>query len=156
LAFPGSSAARLLRSGRTRCATIQIFKNSFPNLSRKPFTSNLCCRGRKAASFASHPNRLNHGCEITDVSDDAGVRSHRRRVSGECRTYRDQNRVTEKAYRTTAPPSARFDASANSLPVLRSLITNVLFSPSVDHGPRDTSLKSTKRQSVTSVSFNPR
>ncbi len=40
----------------------------------------------------------------------------------------------------------RLDASANSLPVLRSLITNVLFSPSVDHGPRDTSLNSTKRQ----------
>ena len=79
-----------------------------------------------------------------------------RRSSGECRTYRDQNRATEKAYRTTAPPPARFDASANSLPVLRSLITNVLFSPSVDHGPRDTSLNSTKRQSVTSVSFNPR
>ncbi len=61
----------------------------------------------------------------------------------------------------SAPPrnrrlSMRIDASANSLPVLRSLITNVLFSPSVDHGPRDTSLNSTKRQSVTSVSFNPR
>src|SRR5205823_6203874 len=61
-----------------------------------------------------------------------------------------------EAYRAIARPSARFDASANSLPVLRSLIKNVLFSPSVDHGPRDTSLNSTKRQSVTSVSFNPR
>src|SRR5438477_2035393 len=61
-----------------------------------------------------------------------------------------------EAYRAIAPPSARFDASANSPPVLRSLITNVLFSPSVDHGPRDTSLNSTKRQSVTSVSPNPR
>src|SRR6266550_3738617 len=61
-----------------------------------------------------------------------------------------------EAYRAIAPPSARFDASADSVLVLRSLITNVLFSPSVDHGPRDTSLNSTKRQSVTSVSFNPR
>jgi len=61
-----------------------------------------------------------------------------------------------EAYRAIARPSARFDAWANSPPVLRSLITNVLFSPSVDHGPRDTSLNSTKRQSVTSVSFNPR
>jgi hypothetical protein len=61
-----------------------------------------------------------------------------------------------EANRITAPPSARFDASANSLPVLRSLITNVLFFPSVDHGPRDTSLNSTKRQSVTSFAFNPR
>jgi hypothetical protein len=61
-----------------------------------------------------------------------------------------------EAYRTTAPPSARFDVSANSMPVLRSPITNVLFSPSVDHGPRDTSLNSTNRQSVISVSFNPR
>lgn len=61
-----------------------------------------------------------------------------------------------EAYRAIAPPSARFDAWANSLLVLRSLITNVLFSPSVDHGPRDTSLNSTKRQSVTSVSLNPR
>src|SRR5207244_3838360 len=61
-----------------------------------------------------------------------------------------------EAYRAIAPPSARFDVSANSMPVLRSLITNVLFSPSVDHGPRDTSLNSTNRQSVISVSFNPR
>src|SRR4029453_8879715 len=42
-------------------------------------------------------NALNHDCKVTDVSDDAGVRSHRRRVSGECRTYRDQNRATEKS-----------------------------------------------------------
>src|SRR6266581_2811270 len=61
-----------------------------------------------------------------------------------------------EAYRAIGRPSARFDAPANSLPVLRSLIKNVLFSPSVDHGPGDTSLNSTKRQSVTSVSFNPR
>jgi len=61
-----------------------------------------------------------------------------------------------EAYRAIARPSARFDASANSPPVLRSLIANVLFSPNVDHGPRDTSLNSTKRQSVISVSFNPR
>src|SRR5438105_3995615 len=61
-----------------------------------------------------------------------------------------------EAYRAIARPSARLDASANSPPVLRSLIKNVLFSPSVDHGPRDTSLNSTKRQSVRSVSFNPR
>src|SRR5437870_12866126 len=61
-----------------------------------------------------------------------------------------------EAYRTTAPPSARFDASANSMPVLRSRITNVLFSPRVDHGPCDTSLNSTNRQSVISISFNPR
>src|SRR5436305_14129474 len=60
-----------------------------------------------------------------------------------------------EAYRAIARPSARFDASANSLPVLRSLITKVLFSPSVDHGPRDASLNFTTRQSVTSVSFHP-
>src|SRR5205814_7869998 len=39
---------------------------------------------------------------------------------------------------------------------LRSLITNVLFSPRVDHGPRGTSLKSTNFQSVTSVLCRPR
>src|SRR4029077_19918470 len=61
-----------------------------------------------------------------------------------------------EGYRAIAPPSARFDVWANSPPALRSRITNVLFSPSVDHGPRDTSLNSTKRQSVTSVSLNPR
>src|SRR5580765_4373715 len=58
-------------------------------------------------------------------------------------------------YRAT-DPSPRFGASTSTEPFLRSLITNVLFSPSVDHGPRGTSLNSTKRQSVTSVSFNPR
>jgi len=47
-------------------------------------------------------------------------------------------------------------ASASALPFLRSLITKVLFSPWVDHGPRGTPLKSTNFQSVTSVSFNPR
>ena len=61
-----------------------------------------------------------------------------------------------EAYGAIARPSARFDVWANSLPVLRSLITNVLFSPNIDHGPRDTSRNSTKRQSVISVSFNPR
>jgi hypothetical protein len=61
-----------------------------------------------------------------------------------------------EVYRIIARSSARFDTWANSPPALRSLITNVLFSPSVDHGPRDTSLNSTKRQSVTSLSFNPR
>ena len=61
-----------------------------------------------------------------------------------------------EAYGAIARPSARFDVWANSLPVLRSLITNVLFSPNIDHGPRDTSRNSTKRQSVTSVSLNPR
>src|SRR5262249_45131368 len=35
-------------------------------------------------------------------------------------------------------------------------MTNVLFSPCVDHGPRGTSLNSTNLQSVTSVGFNPR
>src|SRR6476660_948974 len=60
------------------------------------------------------------------------------------------------AYGAIARSAVGLDAWANSLPVLRSLITNVLFSPSVAHGPRGTSLNSTKRQSVTSVSFNPR
>lgn len=61
-----------------------------------------------------------------------------------------------EVYRIIARSGARFDTWANSPPALRSLITNVLFSPSVDHGPRDTSLNSTKRQSVTSVSLSPR
>src|SRR5206468_3509311 len=45
-----------------------------------------------------------------------------------------------EAYRAIARPSARLDASANSPPVLRSLIKNVLVSARGDHGPRDTSL----------------
>jgi hypothetical protein len=61
-----------------------------------------------------------------------------------------------EAYRAIAPPSVCLNAWANSLPVWRAPITNVLFSPSVDQGPRGTSLNSTKRQSVTSVSPNPR
>src|SRR5438552_7618872 len=46
--------------------------------------------------------------------------------------------------------------STRVAPFLRSLITNVLFSPRVDHGPRGTSLKSTNLQSVTSVGCSPR
>src|SRR6476469_4094120 len=46
--------------------------------------------------------------------------------------------------------------STSVAPFLRSLITNVLFSPRVDHGPRGTSLKSTNLQSVTSVLCSPR
>src|SRR4029077_9128093 len=46
--------------------------------------------------------------------------------------------------------------STRVAPFLRSLITNVLFSPRVDHGPRGTSLKSTNLQSVTSVLCSPR
>ena len=46
--------------------------------------------------------------------------------------------------------------STSAAPFFRSLMTKVLSSPSVDHGPRGTSLKSTNLQSVTSVGCNPR
>jgi hypothetical protein len=68
----------------------------------------------------------------------------------------DSAKFPREAYRAIAPLSVRLGASANFSPFFRSLITNVLFSPWVDQGPRGTSLKSTNFQSVTSVSFNPR
>src|SRR5215813_230348 len=75
---------------------------------------------------------------------------------------REQNcesRFTQPAsddYRTMLPASFRFNRSVTFTSFLRLLITKVLFSPKVDHGPCGTSLKSTKRQSVTSVCFSPR
>jgi len=68
----------------------------------------------------------------------------------------DSGKFPREDYRAIAPLSVRFGASASSLSDLRSLVTKVLFSPRVDHGPRGTSRKSTNLQSVTSVSFNPR
>src|SRR5260370_24333550 len=68
----------------------------------------------------------------------------------------DSGKFPREGYRAIAPLSVRLGASANFSPFFRSLITNVLFSPKFDQGPRGTSPKSTKRQSVTSVSFNPR
>ena len=59
-------------------------------------------------------------------------------------------------YRVIAPTSFRPDRSVTFIPFLPLLITNVLFSPKVAHGPCGTSVKSTNRQSVTSVSFSPR
>src|SRR5262249_46485105 len=59
-------------------------------------------------------------------------------------------------YRASTPASSRLNRSASFMLFLRPLMTNVLFSPKVDHGPRGTSLNSTKRHSVTSVSFSPR
>jgi len=59
-------------------------------------------------------------------------------------------------YRASTPTSFRLNRSASFMLFLRPLMTNVLFSPKVDHSPRGTSLNSTNRQSVTSVSFSPR
>src|SRR5207247_6830519 len=58
-------------------------------------------------------------------------------------------------YRASTPASFRLNRSASFMLFLRPLMTNVLFSPKVDHGPRGTSLNSTNRHSVTSVSFSP-
>src|SRR6266446_1988728 len=59
-------------------------------------------------------------------------------------------------YRASTPTSFRLNRSASLMLFLRPLMTNVLFSPKVDHGRGGTSLNSTNRQSVTSVSFSPR
>src|SRR5882757_11028435 len=59
-------------------------------------------------------------------------------------------------YREITPTSFCPNRSATFTPFLRLLITDVLLSPKVAHGPRATSLKSTNRQSVTSVCFSPR
>src|SRR5437867_3174014 len=59
-------------------------------------------------------------------------------------------------YRASTPASFRLNRSASFMLFLRPLMTNVLFSPKVDHGPLGTSLNSTNRHSVTSVSFSPR
>ncbi len=64
--------------------------------------------------------------------------------------------MAAKIYFTVRELECENEASASALPVFRSLITKVLFSPKVDHGPCGTSLKSTNLQSVTSVSLNPR
>ena len=64
------------------------------------------------------------------------------------RTPDDYRAMTSTFFRLT--PSATFTL------FLRSLMTKVLFSPRVDHGPRVTSLKSTNLQSDTSVSLKPR
>jgi hypothetical protein len=68
----------------------------------------------------------------------------------------DSGKFPREAYLAITPFCLRFGASASSLSDLRSLVTKVLFSPRVDHGPCGTSLNSTNFQSVTSVSFNPR
>jgi hypothetical protein len=59
-------------------------------------------------------------------------------------------------YRAITPTLFRLNRSVSFTPFLRPLMTNVLFSPKVDHGPGGTSLKSTNRQSVTSVCFSSR
>ena len=64
--------------------------------------------------------------------------------------------IAAEVYFTIGEVECENQASASVLPFLRSLITKVLLSPKVDHGPCGTSLKSTNFQSVTSVSFNPR
>src|SRR5436309_8565475 len=64
--------------------------------------------------------------------------------------------MAAKIYFTVRELECENEASASALPVFRSLITKVLFSPKVDHGPRGTSLKSTNLQSVTSVGCSPR
>src|SRR4030095_560107 len=60
--------------------------------------------------------------------------------------------IGERRYRPMIVPSF----STSVAVFLRSLITKVLFSPRVDHGPRGTSLNSTNLQSVTSVDSSPR
>src|SRR6266516_7378445 len=67
----------------------------------------------------------------------------------------DFSSACQEDQRTTGPPLG-LGASASSTPFLRSLTTNVLFSPKADHGPRGTSLNSTNLQSVTSVGCSPR
>src|SRR5678816_1370896 len=59
-------------------------------------------------------------------------------------------------YRVITPTSFDLNRSLTFTPFLRLLITNVLFSPKIDHGPGGTSLKSANRQSVMSVCFRPR
>src|SRR5439155_18607633 len=59
-------------------------------------------------------------------------------------------------YRAITPTWFGLNRSVTFTPFLRLLITNVLLSPEVAHGPLGTSLKSTNRQSVTSVCFSPR
>src|SRR5437763_16656400 len=85
-----------------------------------------------------------------------GVRGHVRafRAVPQSRDRRSPNNSTRHSpdYGVIIVPS--FSTSVALF--LRSLITNVLFSPRVDHGPRGTSLKSTNFQSVTSVLCRPR
>src|SRR5438874_13527238 len=85
-----------------------------------------------------------------------GVRGHVRafEVVPQSRDRRSPNNSTRHSpdYGVIIVPS--FSTSVALF--LRSLITNVLFSPRVDHGPRGTSLKSTNFQSVTSVLCRPR
>src|SRR5215204_2480729 len=64
--------------------------------------------------------------------------------------------ASDDDYRVIAPTSFGLNRSLTFTPFLRLLITNVLFSPKVAHGPCGTWLKSTNRHSVTSVSFSPR
>src|SRR3954462_137696 len=52
-------------------------------------------------------------------------------------------------YRLMTPTSFGFNCSVTFTAFPRLLITKVLFSPKLAHGPRGTSLKSTNRQSVT-------
>src|SRR6266478_3862289 len=114
-----------------------------------------CLLGQRSGSqLCAEPMRFVFS--IQAAKSNASLRSTRRIENCDAIPPDKYIASPREAYRAIARPSARFDAWANSLPVLRSLITNVLFSPSVDHGPRDTSLNSTKRQSVTSVSCNPR
>src|SRR5213078_3875748 len=65
-------------------------------------------------------------------------------------------RSVSDGYRAITPTSFCLNRSVTFTPFLRLLITNVLLSPKVAHGPLGTSLKSTNRQSVTSVCFSPR
>ncbi len=87
-------------------------------------------------------------------SDEAGRDAH---LSGKvAKALMEKRQGFPGAYRSITPSLFRLNSSASFTLFLRLLMTNVLFSPRVDHGPRGTSLNSTKRQSVTSVSFNLR
>src|SRR5207244_11217440 len=72
------------------------------------------------------------------------------------RRAKAEREMSGSRYRAVTPSLVRVKPSATFTLFLRPLMTNVLFSPKVDHDPRGTSLKSTNRQSVTSVSFSPR
>src|SRR5260370_30591891 len=56
-------------------------------------------------------------------------------------------------YRVITPTSFSLNRSVTFTLFLRLLLTNAMFSPKVNHGPTSTSLKSTNRQSVSSVCF---
>jgi hypothetical protein len=112
---------------------------------------------------------LNHACEFTRpqycrvakpdgmilggygsrAPNAAHIMAFRSRSSSPCtRTPDDYRAITSSSFRLNPSPSFSL--------FFPSLMTKVLFSPRVDHGPRGTSVKSTNLQSVMSVCLSPR